>query len=181
MDPGYYKVTEGSLKMESNEEYRKLIGCLLYLSVNSRPDVAAAVGILSRKVSCPSVTDWTEAKRIVRYLLHTLDYGLTLGRGDCELLLSGYCDADWAGDSTDRKSCTGYMLSNPQVTVTWVSRKQSCVAMSTMEAEYVALSEATQEVVWLRRLLTELNENQRRPTVIFEDNKSCLDFVALDQ
>ncbi|XP_065094362.1 uncharacterized protein LOC135714875 [Ochlerotatus camptorhynchus] len=123
MDPRYYKVTEGSPKMEGNEEYRKLIGYLLYLSVNSRPDVAAAVGILSWKVSCPSVTDWTEAKRIVRYLLHTVDYGLTLGRSDCELLLSGYCDVDWAGDSTDRKSCTGYMLSLGGGTETWVSRK----------------------------------------------------------
>ncbi|KXJ30236.1 hypothetical protein RP20_CCG007354 [Aedes albopictus] len=73
------------------------------------------------------------------------------------------------------------MFSLGGATVTWVSRKQSCVAMSTMEAEYVALSEATQEAVWLRRLLTELNEIQRQPTIIFEDNRSCLDFVALDQ
>ncbi|XP_058837837.1 uncharacterized protein LOC131693738 [Topomyia yanbarensis] len=153
MDPGYYKVTEDNPKIESSEEYHKLSGYLLYLSVSSRSDVAVAVGILSRKVSCPSMTDWTEAKGMVRYLIHTGDYGLTLGRSGRELLLSGYCNSDWAGDSRDQKCCTGYMFSLKGATVTWVSWKQSCVAMSTMEAKYVVLSEATREVVCLPRLL----------------------------
>ncbi|XP_053686511.1 uncharacterized protein LOC128736052 [Sabethes cyaneus] len=167
--------------MDCNADYHKLIGCLLYLSVNSRPDILAAVGILSRKVSCPSTTDWTEAKRVVRYLIHTVDYGLVLGQSGVDLSLKGYCDADWAGDTTDRKSCSGYLFCLGGATVIWASRKQSCVAMSTMEAEYIALSEATQEAVWLRRLLSELHEKQCRATVIFEDNRSCLDFVVLDQ
>ncbi|XP_058817245.1 uncharacterized protein LOC131680546 [Topomyia yanbarensis] len=141
MDPGYYKVTEAS---------------------ENRPDVAAVVGILRRKGICPSVTDWTEAKRIVRYLIHTVDYGSTLGRSGRELLLLGCCDADLAGDSSDRKPCTGYMFSLGGATMTWVSRKQNCVAMSIMEAEYVALSEVTQEVGWLRHLPAELNEKQQR-------------------
>lgn len=147
----------------------------------SCPDIAATVGILSRKVSSPTETDWTEAKRIVRYLIHTVDYGLVLGSSSKEFQLTAYCDADWAGDSSDRKSCSGFLFRLGGATVAWASRKQTCVAMSTMEAEYVALSEAAREAVWMRRLLTELNETPKLPTIIYEDNRSCLDFAVMDQ
>lgn len=181
MDTNYFKLRLDSEKLKDNANYQKLIGCLLYLSTHSRPDITACVGILSRCVSCPTITDWTEAKRVVRYLIYSIDYGLRLGtNNERELLLTGFCDADWAGDTGDRKSCSGFLYTLGGATVSWTSRKQGCVAMSTMEAEYIALSEAVQQAMWLRSLLEEMDQKQVRATVIFEDNRSCLDFVAQD-
>lgn len=180
LDPGYFKICNDSKQLKDNFEYHSLIGSLLYLASHSRPDIAVSVGILSRKLSCPTELDWKEAKRILRYLIFTRHYKLKLG-GTAEWKLVGYSDADWAGDANDRKSCSGFLFGLGGATVSWTSRKQTCVTMSTMEAEYVALSEAAQEAVWLRGLLKELNEEQTKPTVIFEDNRSCLDFAVLDQ
>ncbi|XP_065086823.1 uncharacterized protein LOC135708648 [Ochlerotatus camptorhynchus] len=136
------------------------------------------MGILSRKVSCPTELDWNEAKRIVRFLIHTMDYGLKLDGStrDVEQNLEGYCDADWAGDTIDRKSASGYLFRLEEATISWTSRKQSSVTTSTMDAEYVALLEATQYAVFLRRL----NLKQTRATVIHQDNKGCMDFVAFE-
>lgn len=180
MDTGYFKNRQDSKPLPNIAEYQRLIGSLLYIATHSRPDISACVGILSRKVSSPTLVDWTEARRVVRYLLQTINYGLRLGAPGAELKLVGYCDSDWAGDSSDRKSCSGYLYRIGGATVSWVSRKQSCVATSTMEAEYIALSGAAQEAVWLRSLLDELGETQVQATTVYEDNRSCLDFVALD-
>lgn len=180
LDPGYFKISNKSKQLTDNFEYHSLIGSLLYLASHCRPDIAVSVGILSRKICCPTELDWTEAKRILRYLIYTRQYKLKLG-GPVMWELVGYSDADWAGDANDRKSCSGFLFGLGRATVSWTSRKQSCVTMSTMEAEYVALSEAAQEAVWLRGLLKELNEEQTKPTVIFEDNRSCFDFAVLDQ
>uniref|UniRef100_A0AAG5DG86 Retrovirus-related Pol polyprotein from transposon TNT 1-94 n=1 Tax=Anopheles atroparvus TaxID=41427 RepID=A0AAG5DG86_ANOAO len=172
MDTNYFNNRSKSKVMDSNDEYHKLIGSLLYLATYTRPDIAAVTGILSRCVSNPTQADWVEAKRVVRYLLCTIDYALKLGSPGIQLALVGYCDADWAGDTSDRKSCSGYLYRLGGGTISWTSRKQTCVAMSTMEAEYIALSEAGQQVVWLRRLLKEMDLEPLEATTIFEDNRS---------
>ncbi|XP_055584920.1 uncharacterized protein LOC129737782 [Uranotaenia lowii] len=110
MDPGYHKLVKESKPLADNTEYRSLIGSLLYVSVNSRPDITASVGILSCRVSCPSELDWTEARRVLRYLHSTKDYALKLGAKQQDLNLMGYCDADWATDVSDRKPCSGYLF-----------------------------------------------------------------------
>ncbi len=89
----------------------------------------------------------------------------------------GFSDADWAGDQEDRKSNTGFVFKLNGAAISWVSRKQNCVTLSSMEAEFVALTEATQEVVWLRKVLAEMGEIQTNPTCMFEDNQSCISFV----
>lgn len=181
LDTGYYNGKD-SEPMQSNDQFRSLIGALLYVTTMTRPDIAAAVSILSRQSSSPTQRDWVELKRVVRYLLGTEDYELCLGvAGANKLTLVGFSDADWASDTTDRKSTSGFLFKLGNATVSWASRKQSCVSTSTMEAEYVALSEAAQEVVWLRRLLSELGETQKKATLVYEDNRSCLDFVSLDR
>lgn len=178
IDAGYYRSREGSKKLVDNRRYHSLVGALLYVTVNTRPDVAVSVSILSRQVSCPTEVDWTELKRVVRYLLKTSNYKLRLAtRRDGPMTLIGYSDADWSGDTADRKSNTGYLFQLGEATVCWASRKQTSVSLSSMEAEYFALSEACKEVVWLRRLLEEIGEKQGGPTVILEDNRSCIDFV----
>lgn len=182
LDTGYYRSREGSKVMSDNKQYQCLIGALLYVTVNTRPDVSASVAILSRRVSAPTEADWVELKRVVRYLVTTSDYALKLTSNREEALkLVGYSDADWSGDTEDRKSNTGYLFQLGQATIGWVSRKQTCVSLSTMEAEYIALSEACREVLWLRKLLEDFEEKPKGPTTLLEDNISCIDFVAIDR
>lgn len=182
LDVGYYRSREGSKLLPDNGEYRSLVGALLYVAVNTRPDVAAAVSILSRKISQPLETDWVELKRIVRYLLWTSDYKLKLSvNRQLPMALIGYSDADWSGDPTDRKSVTGYVFQLNNATICWTSRKQAAISLSSMEAEYIALSEACKELVWLRRLLAEMGVHQEGPTTVHEDNTSCIEFVGVDR
>ena len=86
----------------------------------------------------------------------------------------GYSDTDWAGDCTDYKSTSGYLFQIGGTVVTWKSKKQSCVALSTPEAEYMALSSASQEAIWMRELNSDLGNQQSQPTLILEDNQSAI-------
>lgn len=115
-------------------------------------------------------------KRILRYLKGTPELGL-LYSSNCEEDLVGYSDSDWAGDLDDRKSVSGHMFKLCGAPISWRSKKQTTVALSTAEAEYIALSCATQEAVWLRQLASELNLKQSKPTVIYEDNQSAISFA----
>lgn len=147
---------------------------MIFLSTKTRPDITVSTSILASKVSNPTEVDCTAAKRILRYLKGTIDLKLKLGNMDeNRRKLFGYCDADWAS-SSDRKSISGYLFQLFGATISWASRKQTCVALSSTESEYVALAEGCQEVVWLRRLLEDFNEKQSDPTIILEDNQSCL-------
>ena len=138
------------------------MGSLLYLSSRTRPDIAFAVLLVSVQIRPKSAV-----KCIFRYLRGTTQYGLLYAKGESSDMI-GYSDADWAGDCNDYKSTTGYMF---QIGVTWKSKKQSCVALSTAEAEYMALASTAQEAVWMR----ELTSNQpSEPTLIFKDNQSAI-------
>ena len=168
-----------SKKTENEEEFDKVkyqsaIGSLLYLSTRSRPDIAFAVGKAARYCSQPSNSHWSAVKRVLRYLKGTTCLGL-LYRPD-ELNLTGYSDADWAGDTEDRKSTSGYVFMMSGSAVSWRSKKQSSVALSTAEAEYVALSCAAQEAMWLRQLFSNLLQDYKlsEPTTIYEDNQSAI-------
>jgi hypothetical protein len=176
LDPGYQKQQLQQPDMKDKEVYRQAIGSLLYLATNTRPDIAVSTSILARKVSNPSEADWTETKRVFKYLNYTKDKKLKLGNAlqwD-DMQLTGYADADWGGDSTERKSNSGYIFKFLGAPIVWASRKQTLVALSSTEAEYIALSEAAQEAVCLRRLLTDFDQQIIGPTVIYEDNQSCI-------
>ena len=127
--------------------------------------------LVARFSSKPNRSHWVAAKRVLRYLKGTMNYGL-LYSGDSDVL--AYSDADWVGDVDDRKSTSGYMFQIAGGPVSWKSRKQDTVALSTAEAEYVALSSAAQECIWLQRLLCELGKPLGGPTVILEDNQSSI-------
>ena len=151
--------------------YQSLVGGLMYLATCTRPDIAYTVGMLARFSSKPNQTHWVAAKRVLRYLKATMNFGLIYS-GDAGVL--GYSDADWAGDMDDRKPTSGYMFQIAGGPVSWRSKKQDTVALSTAEAEYVALSSATQECVWMRRLVSELGNPPGEPTTILEDNQSSI-------
>lgn len=129
-----------------------MVGALLYLSTGSRPDIAYAVGLASRKLENPSREDFVALKRILRYLKGTADHGLAYQPG-YELDIVSYSDADHGGDLQTGRSTTGVVCLHAGAAVSWLSQKQPSVAISTTESEIVAASEAAREIVWLRRLM----------------------------
>ncbi|XP_065078076.1 uncharacterized protein LOC135701229 [Ochlerotatus camptorhynchus] len=174
------KLRNRSEVLEDPIKYRSLVGGLLYLAVMTRPDIAACTAILGRKFSEAREADWTAAKLVLRFLSGTKDYYLQLG-GTPEEALLGHSDADWAGDPDSRRSTTGFVFSFGGGILSWASRRQSSVKLSSMEAEYVALSEASQETLWLRQLLSDFGETQKQPTVLREDNQGCLAFFQKER
>lgn len=177
MDPGI-DVSDDSADELTNEPYNELIGSLIYLIQCTRPDISYAVGLLSRHLKSPTRRDWERAKRVLRYLKGTIDYGVQYEtkNGKDELVL--YSDADYAGDKETRRSTTGYVSVFAGGPITWKSQFQKTVALSTMEAEYMALSAGVQEIIWMRRLMKELEEdNGTKPTTIYCDNQSTICFT----
>eukprot|EP00873_Tetraselmis_striata_P010321 jgi/Tetstr1/430585/TSEL_020382.t1 len=154
--------------------YQALVGSLLYAMVATRPDIAEAVSKLCRVMAKPEERHWQAAKRVLRYLKGTKTLGLTFSGGKADGLLHGYCDADWAGDVVSRRSTTGFVFMLCGAAVSWKSQLQATVALSTAEAEYMALCAAVCEALFLRELLRELCCAQSEATVIFEDNQRCI-------
>jgi hypothetical protein len=160
--------------------FRQIIGSVMYLMLGTRPDLAAAICLISQFASNPSRAHLQAAKRLLRYLKGTSNYKLYLGlatdtqRQGQERQLYGYSDADWGSDVTTSKSVSGYVFYLSGGVVSWSSKKQTSVALSSTEAEYMALAHATQEAVWLRSLLHELGFQESSPTTIFEDNQSSI-------
>ena len=165
-------VTDEDKQAMSEVPYRSAIGALMYLSVCTRPDIARAVNRLAKFVINPGQAHWKAVKRVLRYLQHTKEHGLKLTADD-GVGLNAYVDASWGDPDQDRKSTTGFLCRLGSSPVSWSSYTQSSVARSSTEAEYMALSDATQEVVWLHRLLNELGLSQSA-AVVFEDNQGCI-------
>ena len=183
LDVGYFKVeqtaTPDQLRLlENNHEYRKLIGMLLYIVVNTRPDIAASIAILSKKVEQPRNIDMNELKRVIRYLKGTRELKLKLNdkRNNNEKLIA-FSDANWAEDRTDRKSTSGHYCNLNGGTISWFSRKQNIIALSSCEAEYVALAETCKEVTWIREILKSFGITTSEATLVYTDNQSCIAMV----
>jgi hypothetical protein len=134
--------------------YSQLIGSLMYL-VNTRPDICFAINTLSQFMVEPSRVHWLETKHVLRHLCGTVDYGLDYQRGD-GVRLVGYSDSDWAGCVSDRKSTSGCCLRLGSAVVSLFSRKKKSVALSFVEAEYMAASQVSCESLWLCKLLVGL-------------------------
>jgi hypothetical protein len=126
--------------------YSECVGSLLYLNVCTHPDIAQAVGVLAHYMAAPTIVHWEVALGVVRYLVGTADYGLTFG-GSSETLV-GYCDADYAGDLDSKRSTTGYVFLMFGGAMSWSSRLQPTVAVSTVEAEYLSAGQAMKEALW---------------------------------
>lgn len=165
----------GRAEMES-VPYQEAVGSILFAAQVTRPDIQFAVNMVSRFIKNPGKAHWNAVKRILRYLRGTIDKKLIYRRDDTSEL-HGYCDADWASDVEDRRSVTGYVFMMNGGAITWNSKKQPTVALSTTEAEYMAMSSATQEATWIRNLKNEMfahAADTKQPIVIFGDNKSAL-------
>ncbi|KAL5835739.1 hypothetical protein ACOSQ4_015236 [Xanthoceras sorbifolium] len=151
--------------------YASAIGSLMYAMVCTRPDIAQAVGAVSRYMNNPGKIHWEAVKWILRYLRGTTNKTLCFKGGDTTL--TGYVDADLAGNVDIRKSTTGYVYTLGGTAVSWVSQLQKIVALSTTEAEYVAVTEASKEMVWLQSFLEELGKKQE-DNVLYCDSQSAI-------
>ncbi|KAI5338824.1 hypothetical protein L3X38_018096 [Prunus dulcis] len=132
-----------------------------------------AASLLARYMHGPSNKHYGVAKRVLRYVKGTLDYGLHYMKGK-KLVLVGFCDSDWGGSVDDSKSTSGYAFSFGSGVFSWASVKQNCVALSTAEAEYISAAEATTQAIWLRFVLEDFGELQADATPLQCDNTSAI-------
>lgn len=153
------------------------MGSLLYVSVKTRPDIPNATTTVSKFSSNYREIHCTAAKRIIKYLKGTQNFALCYGPTSQPNILTTYSDADYAGDIDDRKSRSGCVLMLNGGPISWLSRKQTCTASSTIESEYIAACLASKETVWCRRLLRELTFIQPGPTRLLCDNQSAIRLV----
>ena len=178
MDTGVdLSVSEGESEMNERMPFRELIGSLMFLANVTRPDISFAVNVLSRFLNNYSESHWQAAKRILRYLRGTIEYGIMYVCDKEAVTLSCYSDADYAGDVSTRRSTTGYIFKMCDGPVSWCAQRQRTVSLSTTEAEYVAAGSASREVVWLRRLLEEVECLCSGPTVLNVDNQSAIRLI----
>lgn len=148
-----------------------MIGSLLYLTA-SRPDITYAVGVCARYQANPKISHLTQVKRILKYVNGTSDYGIMYCHCSDSMLV-GYCDADWAGSADDRKSTSGGCFYLGNNLISWFSKKQNCVSLSTAEAEYIAAGSSCSQLVWMKQMLKEYNVEQDVMT-LYCDNMSAI-------
>ena len=152
--------------------YASAIGSIMYAMVGTRPDVAQAIGVLSRFMGNPGKVHWTAVKWLLRYLKNSSDLKLVYTQGK-DLQVQGYSDSDYAADLDRRRSTTGYVFTVGGNTMSWKSNLQSIVALSTTEAEYVALTEAVKEALWIKGLLSDMGIEQQK-ALVWSDSQSAI-------
>jgi hypothetical protein len=170
------QVSTEELDPSRQKFYLSIIGSLMWISQSLRPDISFAVSLLSRFGVNPTEEHLRVSKRVLRYLKGTAGMALTLGNfsiASVETALSGYCDADYAGDINTRRSTTGYLFKYMGSSISWGSVRQATVALSTCEAEYMALAEALKEGMWLSRVLKDLGYLQDC-FILFCDNQGAI-------
>ncbi|GKE75717.1 putative RNA-directed DNA polymerase [Tanacetum coccineum] len=163
---------EKKAKLADKNRYQRLVGKLIYLS-HTRPDIAYAVGVVSRFMHQPQVAHMNAVLRIVRYLKGTAGHGV-LFRSNGHLNIQMYTDADWAGDKGTRRSTSGYFSLVGGNLVTWRSKKQKVVSLSSAEAEFRGIAKGLAEALWIRKLVSEIGFPPRGSTQIMCDNKAAI-------
>ncbi|CAH2103986.1 unnamed protein product [Euphydryas editha] len=156
--------------------YQQLIGSLMYLSVLTRPDITFSVSFLSQYNNCFNERHWKHLKRLLKYLKGTKEYGLVYKKTTVNL--HGFVDADWASCALDRRSYTGFCFLMSNSVVSYESKKQKTVALSSTEAEYMALSESCKEGIYLINLLNELVQCGNMPLYLYSDNQSSIKLAS---
>ncbi|XP_059627567.1 secreted RxLR effector protein 161-like [Cornus florida] len=176
---GEFQCPKNDIEQEQMKEipYASVVESIMYAQVCTRPDLAYVVGMLGRYQNNPGIDHWKAVKKVLRYLQGTKDYMLTYKRTD-NLEVIGYSDSDYAERMDTRKSTFGYVFMLAEGPTSWKSQKQSLVASSTMEAEFVACYEATCHAIWLRNFITGLSvvDSITKPLKIYCDNDAAIRF-----
>ena len=180
MDPGLKLSTSMAPQTDDDVAFMKsvpyinAVGSLMYLAITSRPDIAYSVGVLARFNSNPGPLHWKAVKHLLRYCKGTMDLKLVYGPGNSNEFFTTYSDADHGGNSDNGRSTGGYLVTLGSGAVSWSSKLQSLVALSTTEAEYISAVEAAKEIVWMRQFLDELGYPQHGPSILYMDNQSAI-------
>ncbi|KAI3739249.1 hypothetical protein L2E82_29648 [Cichorium intybus] len=159
-------------KLADKERYQRLVGKLIYLA-HTRPDIAYAVGVVSQFMHEPQAAHMEAVIRIIRYLKGTSNHGV-LFKSNGHLEIQAYTDADWAGDKRNRRSTSGYFTLVGGNLVTWRSKKQKVVALSSAEAEFRGIARGLAEILWIKKLLTELGLPPKGTSRMMCDNKAAI-------
>ncbi|GMG36772.1 unnamed protein product [Ambrosiozyma monospora] len=173
LPPSIDLASDTSPLLSDSSVYRSMVGKLIFACNTVRPDLAFSVSTLSRYLSSPREGHLTAAKHVLRYVKGTLHLKLVY-RHSSSFKITGYCDADWAGDKSDRKSTSGYFFSISGAPVIWKSKKQHSIALSSTESEYISLSASVKDLLWLTQLLKTIHLQPQQITEIFEDNEGCI-------
>ncbi|KAK6158246.1 hypothetical protein DH2020_005560 [Rehmannia glutinosa] len=163
--------TDHDVNSMKNVPYSNAIGSVMYLMVSTRPDIAYSVSCLSRYMSNPGIIHWNAVKWLLRYLKHSLNYSLKFAKCKDGVKLKGYVDSNYANDRDNRKSTTSYVFTLCGSCVSWKSQLQHVVALSTTESEYIVVTEAFKEAIWLKGLISELGFLDGS-VVVFSDSQS---------
>ena len=181
--------TEQDKSVVDVEAYRSMVGSLLFLAGRSRPDITIAVAILARFSHAPTAYCMRAVQRVLRYVHTTRYMGVTMSVGNAQvgnsgtrihgkdIQVNGFVDSDYAGDTVDRKSTSGFMVKINDAPCIWASKKQIAVALSTCEAEYHAMTIAAKDVLWLQRVLAEsrmMHDCGMSVPVLRSDNQSAI-------
>ncbi|CAB1118653.1 unnamed protein product [Ectocarpus sp. CCAP 1310/34] len=156
--------------------FRELVGSLMWLATQTRPDIANAVRAVARYCASPKLVHWNAAMDILGYARRTSHFGISFQRGTVEgFSLQGYADADFASKAADRRSVSGGIVTCGGGAVSWFSRTQKCVTLSTTEAEYVALGDVVKEILFLRQIWRFMLPQVGMPCIpVFEDNQGAI-------
>jgi hypothetical protein len=158
----------------SQYPYISVVGSLMYLALTTRPDIAYAAGVLARFNSNPGLAHWQAAKHVLRYLKGTAEHKLVYRPSDSPEPFITYSDADHGGNPDNGRSTGGYVVKIGSGAVSWSSKLQSLVALSTTEAEHISAVEAGKEIIWMRNLLGELGFQFSGPSMLRMDNQSAI-------
>jgi hypothetical protein len=178
-----YTPIESNLSLEVNLDpnfntklpYKQLLGSLMYIALGTRPDIMFSISYFGMFQQNPKKEHFQHLLRVLMYLVTTKDLCLNYCKND--VILEAFADADWANSVVDRKSVSGYCLRVFGNIVSWTSKKQSLVALSTTEAEFIALCNAACDVIFLKNLLYDMNIVISNPIKIHEDNQSTIKIV----
>lgn len=175
-DPSVNKITiDDSTELADPKLYREIVGSLIYVMTGTRPDICYAVTKLAQHMSEPTKAHLGLAKHVLKYIKGTINYGLKFSKSSNPLRIIGFCDSDW-GASEDRRSITGYtfQLNSKGPLISWKSRKQRVVALSTCEAEYMSITFAMQEANFLRQLYTDMKGYDKGVVSLYVDNQGAI-------
>lgn len=172
------KTEEERIEMQ-NIPYQEAVGSILYLVQGTRPDLTFAISNVSQFNNNPGKAHWQAIKRILRYIKGTSKMKLEYSK-DANSKIVGFSDSDWGGCTDDRRSCTGYVYIMNGGAISWASKRQTTVALSSTEAEYMALASATQEAMWFKQLDEDLWRKPSEPIMIHCDNQGALQLAKND-
>ena len=173
LDTNMCPQTDSEREQMGDKPYRAVLGSVMWGQLATRPDLSFAVSLLSRFQSNPGLEHWKGLMHVIGYIRNTLDYSLTY-TCDADVTPTAFVDSDYGGCRDTRRSTSGYVFIMAGAPVTWSSKRQATVALSTVEAEYVAMSRCAQQMVWMQSWLDEVGIAHTTPGVIEGDNRGAI-------